>query len=290
MRYSRIPGESTESVLVVETNGGVYDLTSANEDLTGFSDLAFAAKVTEMSIDEITQDLLDAATAIGKSVVEGNRLLPVVPEEVWAAGVTYRISEEAREKESESADVYMDVYDADRPELFFKATPSRLSAPNEPVGIRKDSSWNVPEPELGLVLHRDEVVGFTLGNDMSSRSIEGENPLYLPQAKIYDKSCSIGPSIVTKAEGFDPSNAEIGMKIFREDSIVFNGSASTSEMVRSFDRLVNYYAKHDNPPKWGVLLTGTTIVPEDEFTLQEGDKIEITIDEIGTLTNTVATV
>lgn len=290
MRYSRIAGESGDSRLIVETDDGAFDLTSVKATLEGYDDLAFAAGVSDRSVDQIARDLVEDAAPVDESTLEGNRLLPLVPQEVWAAGVTYQISEEAREEESESSDVYMKVYDADRPELFFKATPSRLAGPNEAVGVRGDSDWDVPEPEIGVVLHHDEVVGFTLGNDVSSRSIEGENPLYLPQAKVYDRACSIGPSVTTSEGDFDPENAEITMRIYRDGEEIFSGTASTDEMVRSFDELIDFYGKHDVTPEWGVLLTGTTIVPEDEFTLTDGDTVEIEVDDIGTLRNDVVDV
>lgn len=297
MRYSRIPAETVDSVsettgtrLVVETEDGTFDLTSVKSDLRAYDDLAQAAIISDRSVGEIATMLAEEATEVDEDVLEGSRLLPLIPDEVWAAGVTYQISEEAREEESESSDVYMKVYDAERPEIFFKATPSRLAGPNEAVGVREDSGWDVPEPEIGIVLHRDEVVGFTLGNDVSSRSIEGENPLYLPQAKVYDRACSIGPSVVTTESGFDPENTTMTMRILRDGEQVFEGSASTNEMVRSFDELVEYYAKGGATPEWGVLLTGTTLVPPDEFTLTPGDRVEITVEDIGTLVNKVTEV
>lgn len=290
MRYSRIPGEQEDSHLVVETKNGAYDLTSVNEDLKGYDDLVIAGSISNRSVEAITQGLIEEAKEITNNDFEGDRLLPIIPDEVWAAGVTYQISEEAREEESESSDVYMKVYGAERPELFFKATPSRISKPNDPIGVRGDSSWDVPEPEMGIVLHRDEIVGFTLGNDVSSRSIEGENPLYLPQAKVYDRSCSLGPSITMVGDEFDPNDVEIAMNIYRDGDQVFEGSASTSEMVRSYEELVEYYSRHDSIPEWGVLLTGTTIVPPNDFTLKPGDTVEIEAAEIGVLRNHVVEV
>lgn len=290
MRYSRIPDETGEPRLIVETDGKSYDLTSAKTDLEGYSDLVRAATISDQPVDEIARSLIDSATTVSDGDLEGSRILPVEPDEVWAAGVTYKISEDARESESETADVYDKVYDAERPEIFFKATPSRIVGPNGDVGVRGDSDWDVPEPEVGIVLHRDKIVGYTLGNDVSSRSIEGENPLYLPQAKVYDRACSIGPSVVTADGDFDPEDTEMTMRIRRDGEQVFEGTASTAEMIRSFDELVDYYNKHDAVAEWGVLLTGTTIVPDDDFTLQPGDTVEIEVEDIGTLKNGVTAV
>lgn len=291
MKYSRIAEEGGESSLIVETEDGSYNLTSTREDLSDFTDLIAVAGICNQTVDSVATNLVEGADEVSPEYVKARRQAPILPEEVWAAGVTYQISEEARQSESESSgDLYIDVYDAERPEVFFKATPSRVVGPDDSVGIRADSTWDVPEPELGLVLHHDEIVGYTIGNDMSSRSIEGENPLYLPQAKIYDRSCALGPRIVTGEDGFDPENATIKMLIRREGATIFSETASTSELVRTFEELVNYYARHDVTPEWGVLLTGTTIVPEDEFTLKEGDTVIIEIEGIGTLENDVIVV
>jgi 2-dehydro-3-deoxy-D-arabinonate dehydratase len=207
---------------------------------------------------------------------------------VWAAGVTYEISEQARRQESTMPEIYLDVYDADRPEIFFKSTPSRTVGPGEQVGIRADSEWDVPEPELGVVLYEGETVGYTVGNDMSSRSLEGQNPLYLPQAKVYDRCCSLGPSVVTDIE--DPHSLALSMSIHRDGESVYSGETNTEEMIRSCEELVSCYRDHNAVPEVAVLLTGTSLVPEDGFTLQEGDRVEIDIEEIGRLHNVVTTV
>jgi 2-dehydro-3-deoxy-D-arabinonate dehydratase len=216
-------------------------------------------------------------------------LAPIDRQEVWAAGVTYRRSKVARMEESESAAVFYDkVYEAKRPELFFKATPHRVVGPGQPVRIRADAKWNVPEPELAVVLNsRMELVGFTIGNDMSSRDIEGENPLYLPQAKVYDACCALGP-VVTLA-GSMPSPTDIGIRLAvrREGTAVFEGSTSTSQMARSFDELIAYLKRDNSFPHGAILLTGTGIVPDDSFTLAPEDTIEITVEGIGTLRNSV---
>jgi 2-dehydro-3-deoxy-D-arabinonate dehydratase len=216
-------------------------------------------------------------------------LPPIDQQEVWAAGVTYRRSQTARMEESEAAaDCYDRVYNSPRPELFFKATPHRVAGPGQPVRIRKDSQWNVPEPELTLVLNsRAELVGFTIGNDMSSRDIEGENPLYLPQAKLYNDCCGLGPWI-TLASAMPPVE-EIGIRLAvrRAGETVFEGSTSGSQLARTFDDLIGYLARDNSFPNGAFLLTGTGIVPGSDFTLLAGDEVEIDIDGIGTLINPV---
>jgi 2-dehydro-3-deoxy-D-arabinonate dehydratase len=214
---------------------------------------------------------------------------PIDQQEVWAAGVTYRRSKVARMEESETAaSVYDKVYAAPRPELFFKAAPHRVVGPNQSVRIRADATWNVPEPELALVLNsRMELVGFTVGNDMSSRDIEGENPLYLPQAKVYDGSCALGP-VITLADSM-PARDEIGIRltILRDGKSAFEGSTSIDQMARTFEDLIGWLARDNSFPHGVFLLTGTGIVPSSDFTLAAGDTIKITIDGIGTLKNTV---
>jgi 2-dehydro-3-deoxy-D-arabinonate dehydratase len=214
---------------------------------------------------------------------------PVAAGEIWAAGVTYHISEEAREAESDQPDVYQRVYGSERPEIFFKATPSRTVDPGEAIGIRGDSEWDVPEPELGIVLYDGEIVGYTIGNDVSSRSIEGENPLYLPQAKVYDRCCSIGPTMVA-AEAVDPHDLAMGMTIERDGAVVYQDRTSTAEMVRTCEELADYLGRHNTLPDLTVLLTGTSLVPPDEFTLAEGDVVTIDVENIGTLRNGVTVV
>ena len=219
-------------------------------------------------------------------------LAPVDAQEVWAAGVTYKRSEEARKAESEGAALfYAKVYEAERPELFFKATPSRCSGPFAPVGIRRDARWSVPEPELGVVLtSRLEPFGYTVGNDMSSRDIEGENPLYLPQAKVYSKGCGVGPGIALADAVPDPAALSISMRITRRGEVVFSGATSTAAMKRPISELVAYLGRANTFPAGAVLLTGTGIVPGDDFTLQEGDLVEIEIERVGRLVNPVVVV
>src|SRR5215213_2624495 len=225
-------------------------------------------------------------------LAEGERVLaPIGEQEVWAAGVTYLRSKQARMEESESAgggDFYDRVYAADRPELFFKATAHRVAGPGEPVRIRRDSKWNVPEPELALLVNpRGRIVGYTIGNDMSSRDIEGENPLYLPQAKVYDGCCALGPAVLLADEPLAKST-EIRLRIRRGGADAFSGKTSLSQMKRDPQELVDWLFRESTFPNGCYLLTGTGVVPPDDFTLQPGDEIEITIDPIGTLRNVVA--
>jgi 2-dehydro-3-deoxy-D-arabinonate dehydratase len=218
-------------------------------------------------------------------------LAPLDRQEVWAAGVTYKRSRQARERESADAggaSFYDKVYTAERPELFLKATPHRVSGPGDRVRIRRDSRWSVPEPELALVLSpRLRLVGFTVGNDMSARDIEGENPLYLPQAKIHDHCCALGP-VITLAEAMPPlDQVAIRLTIERGGQTVFDGATRVSEMARSLQDLIGWLGRENSFPAGVVLLTGTGIIPPDEFTLAPDDQIHIDITGIGRLSNWV---
>jgi 2-dehydro-3-deoxy-D-arabinonate dehydratase len=215
-------------------------------------------------------------------------LAPIDTQEVWACGVTYLRSRDARMEESTEEDVYERVYNAERPELFLKATPSRVVGPGQPVAIRADSTWDVPEPEIALVInaHR-EVVGYTVGNDMSSRSIEGENPLYLPQAKIYTACAGLGPVIALADEIADPRALKVTLTIERGGEVLFEGETSTGQMARPFEELVGYLHRHNAFPDGAFLMTGTGIIPPSEFTLEDSDVVSIAIDGIGTLTQPV---
>lgn len=216
---------------------------------------------------------------------------PIGTQEIWAAGVTYFRSREARMEESKEsgADVfYSKVYEAERPELFFKSTHYRVAKPSGEVKIRKDSKWNVPEPELTLFINSNgEIAGYTIGNDMSSRDIEGENPLYLPQAKCYDQSAAIGPCLWVPKDPID-ADAKIQMQIERNGAVVFEGEISIAQMKRSHEELKSFLCREMSFPQGVYLMTGTCLVPDDTFTLQSGDYIHISIDGIGTLTNKVA--
>jgi 2-dehydro-3-deoxy-D-arabinonate dehydratase len=225
--------------------------------------------------------------------VRAVRLLPPLDrQEVWAAGVTYLRSRSARAEESQlSASAYERVYDAPRPELFFKALAERVVGPAEAVGIRKDSHWSVPEPELALVLNsKGHLVGYTIGNDMSARDLEGENPLYLPQAKVYDRSCAIGPFIRVGATEMEARTWTIHLRVQRGPQVLFQGETSVGQIKRRFDELAGYLCRSQTFPHGAVLLTGTGIVPPNDFALQARDNIQITISGIGMLENPVVVV
>jgi 2-dehydro-3-deoxy-D-arabinonate dehydratase len=216
---------------------------------------------------------------------------PIGSQEVWAAGVTYYRSRTARMDEAKTAgggDFYQRVYDAPRPELFFKSTPHRVVGNGGSVRIRKDSKWNVPEPELTLVINSlGQIIGYTIGNDMSSRDIEGENPLYLPQAKVYSQSCALGPAILIGNRSLDKKTG-ISMEILRNGTVEFRGETDLGNLKRTPEELIEYLFRDNSFPYGCFLLTGTGIVPPDEFTLEEGDEIRITIEPIGTLINHVS--
>jgi 2-dehydro-3-deoxy-D-arabinonate dehydratase len=216
-------------------------------------------------------------------------LAPIDRQEVWGAGVTDERSTVARQEESEQGATFYDlVYRAPRPELFFKATPSRVAGPSRPVRIRRDTKWSVPEPELALVLSPSlELIGFTVGNDMSARDIEGENPLYLPQAKVYDGCCALGPVITLAAALPKPEELEIRLEIERGGAFVFDGRTSTARMARRYDELIGWLGRDNLFPDGAVLLTGTGVVPPDDFSLAAGDVARITIEGIGVLENPV---
>jgi 2-dehydro-3-deoxy-D-arabinonate dehydratase len=225
--------------------------------------------------------------------IDSVRLLtPVESQEVWAAGVTYLRSKQARMEESEfSATAYDRVYDAARPEIFFKSLPDKVVSPGEAVGIRRDARWNVPEPELALVISSSgQIVGFTIGNDMSSRDIEGENLLYLPQAKIYTASCAVGPWIVVGPSEDDARQWSIRLEIRRGGDVVFDGETRAGQIKRQFSELIEYLFRSQQFPNGAVLLTGAGVVPPDSFTLEAGDSVRISISGVGTLENPVAIV
>ena len=215
---------------------------------------------------------------------------PIGTQEVWAAGVTYYRSRTARMEESKDAgggSFYDRVYSADRPELFFKANPHRVAGTGGGVKIRQDSKWNVPEPELALAVNaRGEIIGYTVGNDMSSRDIEGENPLYLPQAKVYDLSCGLGPCLYLTNDPLS-SETKIQLEILRGGEVAFGGDTTLAQLKRTPQELVGFLYRDNTFPTGAYLLTGTGIVPPDAFTLHSGDEIRISIDGIGTLVNTV---
>jgi 2-dehydro-3-deoxy-D-arabinonate dehydratase len=238
---------------------------------------------------DTAQQAIDAGRA-PLPLAQVRLLAPVDQQEIWAAGVTYTRSREARERESVGAAVFYDkVYTAARPELFFKAPAYRVQGPGASVHIRRDSRWSVPEPELALVISpRLQLVGFTIGNDMSARDIEGENPLYLPQAKMYDHACAIGPAITLSGSLPPPDETVIRLQIERGGRTAFDGTTRVSSMARKFEELIDWLAREMNFPQGVLLLTGTGIVPPDDFTLATGDVLHIDISGIGRLTNPVA--
>ena len=246
--------------------------------------------ITELLEDSDRIQRVEALTSVPTVQLSEVKLLtPVEQQEVWAAGVTYLRSKKARMEESDfSANAYDQVYEAPRPEIFFKSLPNKVVHPGEPVGIRADSKWNVPEPELTLVINSaKEMVGVSIGNDMSSRDIEGENLLYLPQAKVYDRSCAVGPWIVVGASEEEIRQWTIGVEIGRGGQSVFSGETSIDNIKRSFSELLDYLGRSQSFPHGAMLLTGTGVVPDDDFTLAEKDVVSIHISGIGTLENTV---
>ncbi len=289
IRY--LESHSSSPTLGLVSGDQVYPVTKLVPDWTEPCAMWRVLRALDLPLDVAFSTMADKLQPVSLAqLVSTNSLLaPVTPDEVWAAGVTYERSKDARNAETKIADsVYDRVYAAKRPEIFFKATGNRVTGPLRDLYLRNDSSWMVPEPELGVVISEiGEIIGFTLGNDMSSRDIEGENPLYLPQAKIFNGSCAIGPSLLWNTGEQRPEQWTLQMDILREGSSVFSGKVSVSQLRRSLDELISYLL-HDNPvPTGSVLLTGTGIVPPDDFTLHNRDEIEISISEIGTLKNRV---
>jgi 2-dehydro-3-deoxy-D-arabinonate dehydratase len=263
------------------------------EDPWLFPLMANGRWLTDLSavLDQVDPLAFCHAHRTANAIAVGNvsLLAPIDQQEVWAAGVTYKRSQSARMEESETAaDCYDRVYRSPRPELFFKASPHRVAGPGEPLRIRYDSLWNVPEPELALVLNsRLELVGFTIGNDMSSRDIEGDNPLYLPQAKVYDQCCGLGPC-VTLAEAMPTvAETEIRLQIQRDHRVLFEDRIGVDQMARDFSQLIGWLGRDQTFPSGVFLLTGTGIVPDSSFTLQADDRVTIEITGIGTLSNRI---
>lgn len=254
--------------------------------------------IPEQSIDEliVLDNLHDHLAQIARggakaSAIDENQLLPPIgSQEVWAAGVTYLRSRAARIAESKDAgggDFYDRVYSAERPELFFKSLAHKVVGPRSPVGIRSDATWSVPEPELALLINpQGRIVGYTAGNDMSSRDIEGQNPLYLPQAKVYNRSCALGPGILITSEPLS-SETRIELTVERAGTVAFTGATTLAQMKRRPDELAAYLYRDQTFPFGAFLLTGTGVVPPDSFTLHHGDIIRVAIDGIGALVNPV---
>jgi 2-dehydro-3-deoxy-D-arabinonate dehydratase len=285
MKICRFKNESNEvRIGLIADDATLLDLTSAG--ITELQPLLEsddpAAKLKQINQGNLPRVL----------IAEVKLLAPIERHEVWAAGVTYLRSKKARMEESDfSANAYDRVYDAARPEIFFKSLAEKVVATGEPVGIRSDAKWNVPEPELALVMNsRGQIVGYTIGNDMSSRDIEGENLLYLPQAKTYHRSCALGPWITLGTPEATARDWKIKIEIWRGRQSVFAGETSVGQIKRSFAELAGFLFRCQVFPHGAVLLTGTGIVPADTFTLQAQDEIAIAITGIGTLKNQVAVV
>ena len=262
------------------------------EDRTVALGVSSLAELWSLPSSEIRRVLAEAAERPGEHVVPGDgQLLPPIDgrTEVWACGVTYEVSRDARVEDSRhEATVYERVYEAERPELFFKSAGWRVAGHGQPIAIREDSDFDVPEPEVALVINRSsEIVGLTACNDVSSRSIEGENPLYLPQAKTYLGSCAIGPVILPIWEVADPYDLDIGLSIERDGATEWQGQTNTAKLHRRFEELVGYLFKADRHPDGAILSTGTCLVPEPPFTLAPGDVVHVSVEGIGTLSNRV---
>lgn len=265
-------------------------LVELNNNFYSFKEVSFDVLVNQPNLFQFLKQAIETKQVEEKPDLEAIILAPIVSQEVWASGVTYLRSKNARMEESKDAgggDFYDRVYDAVRPEIFFKATAGRTVGHGEGVKIRRDSKWNVPEPELTLFVNSSgQIAGYTVGNDMSSRDIEGENPLYLPQAKSYDKSAAIGPCILVTEEPLS-KETEIKLQIVRAGNMVFEQATKLSQMKRELPELVEYLT-YECTFKYGTfLMTGTGIVPPDDFTLAKNDVINISIDSIGTLRNFV---
>ena len=275
---------------IYKTNQGVL---IENDNKFYLTDKEWDSFIVDDDIYDNTLSLISGLDPIENSaaILKDGLMPPVGRQEIWASGVTYYKSREARIEESKDAgggDFYDRVYNAERPELFFKSTASRAVGHKQDVRIRKDSKWNVPEPELTLVITPNaKIIGYTIGNDMSSRDIEGENPLYLPQAESYDGAAAVGPCIWLSKEPISMA-AKIKIEIVRKGNRVFQGETEVGQMKRKLTDLVHYLYREMSFPFGSLLMTGTGVVPPDSFTLDHGDVVNITIDSIGTLSNTVA--
>jgi 2-dehydro-3-deoxy-D-arabinonate dehydratase len=277
-------------IIRYKSSGGVALGIARNSQLIGyFQPNSELHDLLHLRADELRMQIENSFQPGAVHNLPTHILAPLDGEtEVWAAGVTYKQSEQARMEESGTPDIYANVYAAKRPELFFKATPRRVAGPDAPIVVRTDSTWDVPEPELVLVVNAHaEIIGYTIGNDVSSRSIEGENPLYLPQAKIYAGCCGLGPGITPAWEVSDPYNLTIHLAIERNGQVYWEGETSTRELKRRFDELVTYLFLENDFPDGVFLCTGTALVPERQFTLEPGDVVQIDVDQLGTLRNPV---
>jgi 2-dehydro-3-deoxy-D-arabinonate dehydratase len=288
MRIIRFEKEGNTQLAAVNDQDQIYVLPQSD-----FLALIHEAETLEMTPLELVSKAIESSEALHDQVEQLQLLVPIEAPEVWAAGVTYERSRDARNYEAtegrlDASTFYDKVYDAVRPEIFFKSTAARTVGPGGEVQLRSDSVWQVPEPELGLVLSaKGKIIGYTIGNDMSCRDIEGENPLYLPQAKVWKRSCSIGPAIRLAETVDNPYNFQITSHIYRDGEKAVEGTANTNQLKRKLEELTEYLMRDNELFEGTVLLTGTCIVPPNEFTLAHGDRIEIEITGIGTLVNHV---
>lgn len=288
MKIIRFRNGDTHHLAAVTDEDKVYVLSQQD-----FMEIVQTAEQKGIGPLNVVEEEIADRTALDAKMEELDLLVPIDAPEVWAAGVTYQKSREARNYEAtggklDTTTFYDKVYVAERPEIFLKSTNVRTRGPNQDLFLRSDSNWQIPEAELGLVINkRGNILGYIAGNDLSSRDIEGENPLYLPQAKVWKNSCSIGPAIRLAETVADPYNIEIICRIFRHDEKVFEGSANTNQLNRKFDELISFLLRDNEIFDGTVLLTGTSIVPPNEFTLADGDRIEIEIEGIGILNNSV---
>ena len=291
MKYFRIEKNNKPNLIVNYKDNFGFNITEYSSYINTIEILSVEANSQKISRSDYINKFITnnkiKQMSLNQIIGKNKLLLPFIPEEVWAAGVTYKNSEFERKRESSTPDIYAKVYNAKRPEIFFKSTGNRLVAPNQKIGIRSDSKWNVPEAELAVILINNEIFGYSIGNDMTSREIEGENPLYLTQAKIYDKSCSIGPCILDAESINNYEKFNINCKIIRNKKTIFNANSSVKSMNKSIPDLIKWLKKSNTLPIKSAFLTGTGIVPPPEFTLLENDQISISIDEIGSLNNSV---
>lgn len=289
MRIIRYQQEAVLQLAAVTDQGDVYPLPQS--DFLSLQKDADAQGITAL---ELVRSAIADKQPIDEKLEALDLAVPIEAPEVWAAGVTYQRSREARNYEAtggklDAVTFYDKVYDAERPEIFFKSTAARTVGPGAEVQLRSDSQWQIPEPELGLVLgSQGKILGYTIGNDMSCRDIEGENPLYLPQAKMWKRSCSLGPAIRLVDAVDNPYDLQIACRIYRQGDKVVEGTANTGQLKRKLEELVSFLTRDNELFEGTVLLTGTCIVPPNEFSLAAGDRIAIEITGIGTLVNSVA--
>jgi 2-dehydro-3-deoxy-D-arabinonate dehydratase len=289
MKLCKIAGPGGPVVGVVEGDRVKMLAAKAHGRQPALADLLHAADPAAAlaAVEEAYTRAMTSTPVVALNAVP--LLPPLDDQEVWAAGVTYKRSQEAREEESHRSGIYDRVYAAERPELFFKATARRVVGPGGKVRVRSDARWSVPEPEVALVVSPQmKIVGYTIGNDVSSRDIEGENPLYLPQAKVYDGSCALGPCVTLAGHLPPPDQVTIRLTITRGGKVAFDGSTKLSAMKRTFDDLVSWLGRDNSFPDGVILLTGTGVVPPDDFTLTSGDQVAIDVTGIGRLENVVA--